>query len=372
MSETTYTTAHWPRRLWRRIAPLIVVSTFYFGVLVYPVLRIRMLLSPEVPGTPVLLLIMVGPLIGRLAYEFFPCPLTRFTSAVSLTWLGICFMAFMLVLSFEIARRVIPLADFTWGVVLGVCVTGLAIYAWINAHRLQVRKMDITAGHELAGRRIVQISDVHVGSRSGRFLARVVRRVNTLAPDYVLITGDLVDFRDITTGELASLGEIAAPAYFIIGNHERYVDLEAICARIASLGVHVIRDATVNLPGMQLIGIDDAEPRSQVGRVLKGLNPAADAFRILLYHRPDGAEEAAAWGAHLMLTGHTHNGQIVPFNFVVRRIFPRIRGLYRIGAMQLHVSPGTGTWGPVLRLGSRSEISLFTLRAGPGEDDSQD
>jgi predicted MPP superfamily phosphohydrolase len=62
-----------------------------------------------------------------------------------------------------------------------------------------------------------------------------------------------------------------------------------------------------------------------------------------------------------MLCGHTHNGQIVPFNFIVKRIFPRIAGLYDIDGMILYVSPGTGTWGPVLRLGSRSEISLFTL-----------
>jgi len=95
--------------------------------------------------------------------------------------------------------------------------------------------------------------------------------------------------------------------------------------------------------------------------VLRALEPAPDAFRILLYHRPDGAEDAALWGAHLMLCGHTHNGQIVPFNYVVRRVFPRIQGRYDVDGMQLYVSPGTGTWGPVLRLGSRSEISLITL-----------
>ena len=349
------------RSLWRRIAPLVVISVFYFGMLVYPILRISMLLRPEVPGTPTLLVIMVAPLLGRLSYEFFPGTLTRWLSALALTWLGICFMAFLLVLSFEVLHLLVPLADFTWGVILTGALGCLTGYAFINAQRLRTREISIAAPAPRHGTRIAQISDVHVGSRSGRFLSRVVRRVNAEKPDHVLITGDLIDFRDISSSELAALGKLDAPTYFIIGNHERYVDLEAICNRLRGLDITVLRDTTLTIGAMQLIGIDDAEPKSQVGKVLKTLTPAPDTFRILLYHRPDGAEDAAQWGAHLMLCGHTHNGQIVPFNFIVRRIFPRIQGLYRIDDMQLYVSPGTGTWGPVLRLGSRSEISMFTL-----------
>lgn len=350
------------RRIWRRIAPLLVISIFYFGVLVYPILRIRMLLSPTIPGTAELLLIMVAPLLGRLSYEFFPGTITRWLSALSLTWLGICFMAFLMVLCFEVAYWLVPLEDRLWGLILAGSLTGFTLYAFAGAQRLHVRELTVSAPEPLAGVRIAQISDVHVGSRSGRFLRRVVRRVNTTRPDYVLITGDLIDFENISVGEIGSLAELEAPAYFIIGNHERYVDLEAICQRLTHLGVHVIRDGTVALPGIQLIGIDDAEPKSQVSKILRTLSPAPEAFRILLYHRPDGAEDAARWGAHLMLCGHTHNGQIVPFNYVVRRVFPRIQGRYDVDGMQLYVSPGTGTWGPVLRLGSRSEISLITLR----------
>jgi len=351
-----------PKRIWRRLTPLLVVSIFYFGVLVYPILRIWMLLVPEPPGTPTLLAFMVGPLLGRLSYEFFPGSLTRWLTALSLTWLGICFLAFLLVISFEILHRLIEVPEFTWGLILATALTGLTGYAFLNAQILTVIKVPIAAPESLHGLRLAQISDVHVGSRSGRFLTRVVARVNAETPDYALITGDLVDFRDISSEELQALESLQAPSYFIIGNHERYVDLDAICERLEGLGINVIRDGIVNLGDLQLIGIDDAEPKTQVGRVLKTLQPEPDAFRILLYHRPDGAEDAAEWGAHLMLCGHTHNGQIVPFNFIVRRIFPRIRGLYSVGGMSLYVSPGTGTWGPLLRLGSRSEISMITLQ----------
>ncbi len=362
MSEAAYRIARPLQRLWRRGAPLLVVNAFYFGVLVYPVLRIRLLLDPTLPGTPELLAIMVGPVLGRLAYEFFPGTLTRWLANLALTWLGICFLAFLLVLGFELVHLFLPLTDFAWGAILSSTLAALGVLAFINAQRLHIRELHVAAPESLDGVRIAQISDVHVGSRSGRFLRRVVQRVNEAAPDYVLITGDLIDYRNIPEHELSSLADLRAPAWFIIGNHERYVDTDAICARLTRLGIDVIRNGTRELPGIQLIGIDDADPRTQVAAVLAGLSPSAAGFRVLLYHRPDGAEDAARWGAHLMLCGHTHNGQIVPFNYVVKRIFPRIHGFYRIGHMHLYVNPGTGTWGPMLRLGSRSEISLFTLR----------
>ena len=85
------------KRLWQRAAPLLVVNVFYFGTIIYPVLRIWDLLAGRLPGTPVLIAIMVGPLLGRLSYEFFPGTVSRWLSSGALTWLGICFMAFPLV-----------------------------------------------------------------------------------------------------------------------------------------------------------------------------------------------------------------------------------------------------------------------------------
>ncbi|MEZ5552802.1 MAG: metallophosphoesterase [Pseudomonadales bacterium] len=352
---------HWLRALQRRALPLLVVNLFYFGVLVYPVLRIWSLLTPVPPGTVALLVIMVGPIIGRLACEWLPGTFTRLLSALALTWLGLCFMAFTLVICWEVFGWLLPLEDRTWGLILLGAVSLVGLYALQNAQTLAVKTVPMTGPASMRGQRLVQISDIHVGSRHGRFLSRVVERVNVLAPDQVLITGDLIDFADIGIDEIAALGRLNAPATFIIGNHERYVDLEAICQRLRSLGVRVLRNETAIVGPMQLIGIDDAEPKTQVAAELTRLRPAGDSYRILLYHRPDGAQDAADWGAHLMLCGHTHNGQILPFNLLVRRIFPRICGRYEVDGMTLYVSPGTGTWGPVLRLGSRCEISLLTF-----------
>jgi predicted MPP superfamily phosphohydrolase len=348
----------------RYVAPVTVVSLFYFALLVYPVLRIWWLLLPP-PGTSELLIIMVGPLVLRMAAEIFPGPVGRSLSALALTWLGVCFLAFTVVICWELVHLLLPLPPQTWGLLLCAIIALLSGYAFYNAQRLVDVDVPIEVPADapagVRGKRLAQISDVHVGSRQPGFLRRVVQRVNASNPDLTLITGDLIDFHNVTEAELASLGTLRAPAFFIIGNHERYVDLEAICERLRNLGITVLRNESVVFEDLQLIGIDDADARNQVSRHLPALVAQPDKYRILLYHRPDGAEDAAAWGAHLMLCGHTHNGQILPFNLLVRRIFPRILGRYQIEQLILYVSPGTGTWGPVLRLGSRCEISMICL-----------
>lgn len=362
MSQLSSPAQRLGRSVYRRLAPVAVFVLVYYAVLVYPPLRILTLAWPEwQPGFVVLAALFTGPAGGRLIYEWLPGRPARALSALVMTWLGVCFIAFCLVLPWEITGLVIPWPARASGLaLLGITalVTG---YAFVNAQRLTVRHLDVPAPECARGMVLAQISDVHVGSRSGRFLARVVQRANGVNADAVLITGDLVDFRHIGSDVLAPLGTLRAPAYFAIGNHERYVDCEAICARLEGLGITVLRNAATRTGPLQIVGIDDAEPKSQVSRMLPRFEPAPDACRVLLYHRPDGVADAAAWGFHLMLCGHTHNGQIVPFNYVVRRIFPRIHGLYREAGMHLYVSPGTGTWGPVLRLGSRCEVTALRL-----------
>jgi hypothetical protein len=353
---------------WRRgyhlVAPVAAFVLVYFAVLVYPAWRILSLAFPGwQPGTPELAMLMAGPAATRLICEWraVPARVARIVSAVVMTWLGVCFIGFCLVAPWELASILLPLPSRGSGLVLLAATLTLAAAGFANAQHLHLRTLRIPAPAPVRGLTLVQLTDVHVGSRSGGFLRRAVRTANRALPDYVLITGDLVDFRHIGAEQLACLAELTAPAFFIIGNHERYVDCDAICARLTDLGVTVLRNRSVRFGGLQLVGIDDAEPKSQVSRVLEHLEPAPDAFRILLYHRPDGVADAARWGAHLMLCGHTHNGQLVPFNYVVRRVFPHICGLYQVDGLHLYVSPGTGTWGPLLRLGSRCEVTAIRL-----------
>jgi predicted MPP superfamily phosphohydrolase len=176
-----------------------------------------------------------------------------------------------------------------------------------------------------------------------------------------VITGDLIDFSGITRDQLRALGTFDAPCFFAIGNHERYVDLTAICERLRSLGVRVLRNEAALAGPFQIIGIDDVDKPTTVAKTIETIGVARDRYSVLLYHRPDGFDSAAEHDVKLMLAGHTHAGQIIPFNFIVKKVYPRLRGLYREGESLMYVSPGTGTWGPILRFGSRSEITRFVF-----------
>lgn len=277
-------------------------------------------------------------------------------------WLGISPVLFLTLIFFELVVLASSLSQATaafW--VMGLTgVTGsLGI---INALQPSVRTVRFHSGKLKEPVRFVQITDVHIGSRSIAFLENVIARVNRLDPDFVCITGDFVDATGITEEQLRSLKSIVGPIYFTIGNHEKYEDLPEIVARLKNLGVVVLRNQEAwYRDDLQVIGIDDMDDAGQVERQISRMEVSREAFVLLLYHRPRGLEAASGAGVDLMISGHTHNGQIVPFNFLVGRVFERMNGLYHYGTSRLYVSEGTGTWGPIMRIGTTSEITLFEL-----------
>ena len=364
MSETTSaapSSASLPRH-GRALVRVFAVVAMYYAILGYPPLRLADLLVPEWrPQGPVLAAVFVLPAAGWLLYQRWRNPLTRLALRVTYAWLGVCWMALFVVAAGEVLGLALGLDPLVQGAGSLAATLALAGIGFTNALRLPVRRIAVAAPGLERPLRLVQLSDVHVGSRGGGFLARIVARTNALAPDCVLITGDLVDLARLPPSALAPLARLAGPSYFAIGNHERYIDADRICREIAGHGVRVLRnEARVEGP-LQIIGIDDAERRDQVARELARIPIDRSRFPVLLYHRPDGLEAAARAGVGLMLSGHTHNGQIVPFNLLVRRVFARICGRYESGRTVLYVSPGTGTWGPPLRLGSCNELTEITL-----------
>jgi predicted MPP superfamily phosphohydrolase len=250
-------------------------------------------------------------------------------------------------------------ATVAWAV-LGVTLV-MALYGLKKAWHPDVVEVDLSSPKLDRALRFVQISDVHIGSRTARFLKNIIRRINRERVDFLCITGDFIDQPGIGTDKLAVLREFHGPIYYCIGNHERYEDLDAIVQRLESLGVEVLRNRAVTVDGLQFIGIDDHENAGQVARVLPFIDVDPDAYSILLYHRPHGLEAAARHGVDLKLSGHTHAGQIVPFHLAVNKVFEYTRGLYQLDDTYLYVNEGTGTWGPTLRLGTRSEITVFNL-----------
>jgi uncharacterized protein len=222
-----------------------------------------------------------------------------------------------------------------------------------------------------SGYRIVQISDVHVGPTIGKeFIEEIVARINALKPDLVAITGDLVD------GSVAELGEHVAPlaklqakdgVFFVTGNHEYYSGADEWIAHLGTLGVRVLRNEHVSIggdDGFDLAGIDDASSRGNGhGPDLKKALAGRDDARacVLLAHQPRGIDLADALGVDLQLSGHTHGGQMIPWNFLVRLQQPFVAGLHKLSRAQIYVSRGTGYWGPPMRLGAPAEITEIEL-----------
>lgn len=273
---------------------------------------------------------------------------------------------------------------FGWGAVLmPLSIAGMVASIWVPAQTVgyvvlaawlclgiagvaaatRIAERSLTFDHMLLDRsyRLVQLSDVHIGSRSAKFLRRALEQASRHQPDALLLTGDLIDTRTVTAEDLDALGEVSCPVYFSLGNHERYIDLDAVIAMTESKGVELLRGQAMTLGKLQIIGIDDADDPNQVGACLPGIDLSHQHYRILLYHRPDGWQAARQAGIDLMLTGHTHGGQIWPFNHVVKKRFKHLVGLFSEDGRHLYVSPGAGCWGPVMRLGTRSEMTVIDL-----------
>lgn len=212
--------------------------------------------------------------------------------------------------------------------------------------------------------RIVHLTDVHIGPLIGRpFAEELVRRVNALEPDVVVITGDLVDGRlsELRT-HIEPLRDLRARdgVFAVTGNHEYYWNAEAWLGHLRGLGIRVLRNEHVTIAdAFVLAGVDDSSATEDVPRAVAGRDPSLPL--VLLAHHPRTVERACKAGVDLQLSGHTHGGQLLPFGWLARLWDPKVSGLTKIGPTWLYVSDGTGYWGPPLRVGTSCEIALVTL-----------
>jgi predicted MPP superfamily phosphohydrolase len=253
----------------------------------------------------------------------------------------------------------------------------LAAAAWIGGLRSpQVVEIELGVaglGPQDDGLRLVQVSDLHLGTLIGRrWLEGTIERVLMLDPDVIAITGDLID-GDAGAVEqlLPELSRLRAPrgVFAVLGNHEHYAGAERSRALMRSAGYRVLDNQAEELaPGLWVAGVPD--PR---GAAQTGAQPGADleatlsavprgASVVLLLHSPEGVERAAAAGVDLMLCGHTHGGQIWPFHYLVQRAYPRFAGVQVVNGMTLVISRGAGLWGPPMRLFAPADVVLVTFR----------
>lgn len=367
----------------RFAAFLAVVLTVWFLMNAYVGIRLATLAQVFMPAARRWVWVTVGCLaasyvLGRVLDRFGMGGVPLVLEWLGAQWMGVLFLLLTALLvadlvtgfGFAAPRLVVRVR-----VAALACASALAVLAIAQGHRAPaVNRSEVhLPGLPMVGDglKVAHLSDLHLGSLLGtRWLAARIAQTEALRPDLIVITGDLVDGDSAEVERLLPLlRTLHAPlgVFAVTGNHEFYAGLDRSVALLASAGFRVLRDAHVEVtPGLVLAGVDDLTARKQFGldndpisRALQG-RPAGAT--ILLSHTPWRGAEAAAGGVSLMLCGHTHDGQIWPFGYLVRLQYPHVGGSSRIDGMTMLVSRGTGTWGPRMRLFRRSEINLITLR----------
>jgi hypothetical protein len=319
--------------------------------------------------------------------------LSRFSSA--LVWIGSFWLGAMVYFCFILLvidimwlmNSIVPLLplfliasgeakEVTPMIVIGFVIL-VVIAGYINALKPRVKTLDLTIPKNVNPTKalnIVVASDIHLGTLICKSrLERIVEKINSLNPDLVLLPGDVVD-EDLGPVIRENLGETLRKIkskYGVIavtGNHEYIGGVEEACRYLTDHGITVLRDNSMKIDnGITIVGREDASIRQFAQKRRKSLEELmenADTSHpvILMDHQPFRLEEAEKNGVDLQLSGHTHHGQLWPFNFITKRVYELSWGYKKKGNTHFYVSSGVGTWGPPIRTGNRPEIVNIRLK----------
>ncbi|MGZ9584370.1 metallophosphoesterase [Paenibacillus marinisediminis] len=317
--------------------------------------------------------------IGVVPWPRHVRPAARLFKVIGSYYLAVLEFALILLPIVDVAYWILKLTgkstagyvSFAGGIVVIILIAVL-LWGSRNAWSTAVRRHSIVIEKEvpkLSKLRVAVASDIHLGNIVGnRHLKRLVNRINEMEPDLVLLPGDVLDdsiepflrnrMQDTLKGLKAKHG-----VYAVLGNHEYYGrSIKQYSAVMNEIGIRVLQDEVVEIAdSYYVIGRKDrtaermdARGRKSIAALTEGLDQSSPI--IAMDHQPNDFGLAAEAGVDLLLCGHTHRGQFVPNHFVTRRMFELDWGYMLKKKMHAVVSSGYGTWGPPIRLGSRSEI----------------
>lgn len=322
---------------------------------------------------------IIGYLLSR--YLFSPPKILYFTLSLSI---GIGFILFVSLVVYELLhllQRRIPFdegkrAFFKRSSDLGFLGLGSAYFsaAVIEGSKDPVAAFVTVDQNRFGGKsyRIVQISDMHIGGLIDRdFVAKSVAMINALQPDLVAITGDLSDAHvDMIKDSIDELRHLKSRfgTYYVLGNHEYFHSLEATITHLKTLGIEVLENRSVPINNdfyiagvYDMFGFRALHHVPDIHRAMENVPPSMPT--LLLAHQPKFVEFLEGHTPALILSGHTHGGQVWPFHYLVKLAQPYLKGLYPLGDNRhIYVNSGIGFWGPPMRLGSNAEITCITWR----------
>jgi predicted MPP superfamily phosphohydrolase len=337
--------------------------------------------------TTIFILLFLASLFGRIGYRYFYSKPVEVVHWIGSFWSGMVLYFFIIVLIIDLLRlvgRFVKVNSVRFRFVSGIkgfsitvlVVTILVIYGSINAKTIRVTEVPLTIDKEagpLSSLHLVAVADLHLeGLVTPRRLRYVVREINSLKPDIVLLLGDTVStvggsFEGKKLGEILSRIRSRYGVYAVTGNHEFFGDIDAIVEHLSRYGIRFLRDEVVLVEGIYLIGREDRHfnrfstvKRKTLVELLSGVN--AEYPVILMDHQPFHLSEAAEQGVDLQVSGHTHGGQIFPINLIVKLVYELSWGYMKKGNTHFYVTSGAGTVGPPLRIGTISEIVDITLK----------
>jgi len=339
---------------------------------------------------------------SAILMRLYPNGITGFFYLCGALWLGIAIhllfagvLCWLVLLISKASSRPVPMRKAA--IVLTAGAILFSLYGVWNAFHPRVKEIDVTMPDlpdAWVGKKIVQISDVHLGAiYSPRYLSDVAGRINALKPDVIFITGDLFD--GISAGGLdvfvEPLNMLAAKdgIFYVNGNHETYIGMERVSRTLAKTRMRVLRDEVIVLDGMQIIGVDYPEPGSyrDAAAIVRSRKEYTHGLpTILLYHTPtsikikttdQGRQQTQTYwapdmdftaagelGVDLQLSGHTHNGQMLPFVWLAGYLYEGLDyGLHKAdNGLLIYVTSGLGSFGPPMRTATDSEIAVIRLR----------
>lgn len=255
--------------------------------------------------------------------------------------------------------------------------TIIMIYGIFTAYHLKVKEVTIPIDGLTKEIRAILITDVHLGNYRGKnYLEKIVNKAIELNPDVIFNTGDLFDNINhfhAGTNVLEPFGKFTVPHYFVDGNHDQYVGANKVFELVKEVGVITLQNEVADYGELQIIGLNNMAkdsisfdlhtvPGSEtIKSVLENLEIDENRPTLVLHHRPDGVEYMQPKGVDLLLSGHTHAGQLFPFTIVTKFMFQYNKGLYSYENMKVYVSEGAGTIFFPFRIGTHSEITLIKL-----------
>ena len=340
--------------------------SWYFGVA-----QIRWLYILFALGT----IFMIG---GLMVFTNSVSQAGRIVYLIASISMGFTLYLIMSVLFVDLAQFLIKVKPVYYGVTAIVISSIVTVFGIWHSYNLNTTRIEIPIYGISKEIRAVHISDIHIGHFRGRnFIQKIVDATNNLDADVVFLTGDLYDGKiKLNTDVLDPFEQLDVPIYFVEGNHDGYTDSKKIKQELRESGIFVLENEVTHWDGFQLIGLDHMPADSQavdmhaeldhstIKDILPTLDIDPDKPSILLHHSPVGIKYASEQGIDLYLAGHTHAGQLFPINLFAKLMFPYNRGLYEYNGTRIFVSQGTGTFGPPLRVGTRSEVAVLVLKPG--------